>query len=326
MEFTQLGTTDLRVSRICLGIMSYGTTNWREWVLDETAGRTFIKRALESGINFFDTADTYSFGASEEILGRALKDFAKREDVIIATKVFFPTSPGSTDMGLSRGRILRCIDESLRRLQTDHVDLYQIHRWDPNTPIEETMGALDECVRRGKTRYIGASSMYAYQFSKALHVAEKAGTAKFVSMQNQYNLIYREEEREMIPLCLEEKIGLIPWSPLARGFLTGSRKRGSQSSTLREETDAYAKKLYYQEADYQIADRVVELAARRNLKPAQIALAWLLHREGVTSPIIGATKMNHLEDAVGAVGVRLTSDEIKLLEEKYIPHAVLDHD
>ncbi len=325
MDYIDLGKSGIKVSRLCLGTMSYGSKEWRPWVLTEEEGRPFIKRAIELGINFFDTADMYSLGKSEEILGKAIKDFTKRGDVVIATKVFHRMGPGPNDQGLSRKHIMDAIDNSLRRLGTDYVDLYQIHRWDYNTPIEETMKALHDVVKSGKARYIGASSMFGYQFAKALHVADMNGWTRFISMQNHYNLIYREEEREMIPLCREEGIGIVPWSPLARGFLTGSRKRGSQDATTREQHDQYAKDLYYQEADYKIADRVVELAKKKNVKPAQIALAWLLHQPGLTAPIVGATKMEHLEDAVGALEVKLSEDERRFLEELYVPHKVLGH-
>ena len=326
MEYVNLGTSGLKVSRLCLGTMTYGSKAWRAWMLTEEEGRPFIKRALELGINFFDTADMYSLGKSEEILGRAIKDFAVRNKVIIATKVFHRMGPGPYDQGLSRKHIMDAIDHSLHRLGMEYVDLYQIHRWDYATPIEETMEALHDVVQSGKARYIGASSMFTYQFAKSLHVADKNGWTRFVSMQNHYNLMYREEEREMLPLCREEGIGIIPWSPLARGFLTGSRRRGAQNATSREQNDKYAKDLYYQECDYQIADRVVELAKKRNVKPAQVALAWLLHQPGLTSPIIGATKLEHLDDAIAALSVKLSEDERKFLEELYIAHRVLGHE
>lgn len=325
MEYLNLGKSALKVSRLCLGTMSYGSTDWRPWILTEEQGRPFIKRALELGINFFDTADMYSAGKSEEILGRAIKDFAKRDQVVIGTKVFFPMGKEPHDKGLSRRHIMDAIDASLKRLRMEYVDLYQIHRWDYETPIEETMEALHDVVKAGKARYIGASSMFVYQLAKALHIAETHGWTKFISMQNHYNLVYREEEREMIPFCREEGIGIIPWSPLARGFLTGSRKRGSQDGTPRERADQLAKDMYYQESDYIIADRVAELAKKKNIKPAQIALAWLLHQDGVTAPIIGATKMEHLDDAVGALIIKLDANERKFLEELYVPHKVLGH-
>ncbi|MBI1806937.1 MAG: aldo/keto reductase [Ignavibacteria bacterium] len=325
MQYVSLGNSGLKVSRLCLGVMTYGSPEWRPWILTEEQGRPFIKHALEKGINFFDTADMYSLGKSEEILGRAIKDFAGRDQVIVATKVFFRMGPGPNDQGLSRKHIIDAIDASLKRLGTDYIDLYQIHRWDYHTPIEETLDALDDLVRAGKVRYIGASSMFAYQFAKALHISEMNGWARFVSMQNHYNLVYREEEREMTPLCKEEGIAILTWSPLARGFLTGSRKRGTQDATPRDQSDQYAKELYYQESDYQIVDRVVELAKKKGVKPAQVALAWLLHQDGVTAPIIGASKMEHLDDAIGALEVKLDGDERKFLEELYAPHRVLEH-
>jgi aryl-alcohol dehydrogenase-like predicted oxidoreductase len=326
MEYVNLGRTGLKVSRICLGTMTYGTPAWREWVLPEEESRPFIKRALELGINFFDTADMYSNGLSEEILGRALRDFAaQREEVVIATKVFFPTGPGPNDRGLSRKHIMAAIDASLRRLGTDYVDLYQIHRWDAETPIEETLEALHDIVKAGKARYIGASSMYAWQFAKALYTADRHGWTRFVSMQNHYNLIYREEEREMIPLCRAEGIAIIPWSPLARGFLAGNRTPDRSGETTRARTDAFAHTMYYQENDFAIVDRVVELAKQRGVAPAQIALAWLLHQPGVTAPIIGASKMAHLEQAVAALDIQLSAEERTTLEELYRPHPVLGH-
>lgn len=326
MEYVNLGRTGLKVSRICLGTMTYGTPAWREWVLPEEESRPFIRRALELGINFFDTADMYSNGLSEEILGRALRDFAvRREEVVIATKVFFPTGEGPNDRGLSRKHIMAAIDASLRRLGTDYVDLYQIHRWDAETPIEETLEALHDIVKAGKALYIGASSMYAWQFAKALYVADLHGWTRFVSMQNHYNLIYREEEREMIPLCRAEGIAIIPWSPLARGFLAGNRTPDRSGETTRARTDTFAHTMYYQENDFAIADRVVELAKRRGVAPAQIALAWLLHQPGITAPIIGASKMAHLEQAVAALDIQLSAEERTYLEELYRPHPVLGH-
>lgn len=325
MKYTNLGRTGLKVSRICLGMMSYGDPRWREWVLPEDQARPFIQRALEMGINFFDTADIYSRGASEEITGRALRDFARRDQVVIATKVFNRMSDDPNDAGLSRKHIMDSIDRSLRRLCTDYVDLYQTHRWDSETPIEETMEALDDVVRNGKARYIGASSMYAWQFAKAQHTAEKHGWTKFVSMQNHYNLVYREEEREMIPLCRDAGVGLIPWSPLARGFLAGNRRRGDFGETTRAKTDPFAHEMYYQDADFQVVDRVVELGTRMGHKPAQVALAWILHKAGVDAPIIGATKMYQLEDAEAATTIKLSHEEIKYLEEPYVPHPILGH-
>lgn len=325
MDYVNLGRTGLKVSRICLGCMSYGSPEWRDWVLPEEEGRPFIQRALELGINFFDTADMYSRGVSEEILGRALKDLARREEVVVATKVFFPMGDDPNARGLSRKHILDSIDASLRRLGMDHVDLYQIHRWDPETPIEETLEALDAVVRAGKARYLGASSMYAFQLARALCTSERRGWARFVSMQDHYNLVYREEEREMLPLCREEGLGVIPWSPLARGFLAGNRTRQGWGETTRARSDDYAQRLYYQEGDFQVVERVVEVADRRGVTPAQVALAWLLAQPGVTAPIIGATRMEHLEQAVEALSVELSEEERAALEEPYRPHPVLGH-
>ncbi|MBE9256879.1 aldo/keto reductase [Dolichospermum sp. LEGE 00246] len=325
MTYVNLGKSGLKVSRLTLGTMTYGSRQLREWVLEEEESRPFIKLALELGINFFDTADVYSLGASEEILGRALKDFAKRDQVIIATKVFNKVGDGPNDKGLSRKHIFDSIDASLRRLQTDYVDLYQIHRWDYETPIEETLEALHDLVKSGKVRYLGISSVYAWQFAKALYTADKHGWNRFISIQNHYNLVYREEEREVIPLSLDQGIGIIPWSPLARGFLAGNRRREDRGATVRAKTDEFAHNLYYQESDFQIVDRVVDLAQKRGVKPTQIALAWLLHKPGVTSPIIGASKIEHLKEAVEAVDLVLSEEEIKLLEEPYQPHSILGH-
>ncbi len=323
MDYVNLGRTGLKVSRICLGTMTYGSSAWRDWVLDEPESRPFIKRALEAGINFFDTADIYSNGASEEVLGRALRDFASRDEVVIATKVFNPMGPGPNDRGLSRKHIMSAIDASLRRLGTDYVDLYQTHRWDGTTPFEEALEALHDLVKAGKVRYIGASSMYAWQFTKALYLADLHGWTRFVSMQNHYNLVYREEEREMIPLCRAEGVGVIPWSPLARGFLAGNRERGRTGETTRAKSDEFAHAMYYQDADFAIVDRVVALAEQRGVRPAQIALAWMLHKPGITAPIIGASKMSHLDDAIGALEIKLSPEEIASLEEPYQPHPVL---
>jgi aryl-alcohol dehydrogenase-like predicted oxidoreductase len=325
MEYVRLGQTGLKVSRICLGTMTYGTSQWRDWVLDEADSRPFFERALELGINFFDTADMYSLGFSEEVTGRALGDMAKREEVIIATKVYNPMSDDPNDRGLSRKHIMDAIDNSLRRLGTDYVDLYQTHRWDYETPIEETLEALHDVVKAGKARYIGASSMYAWQFAKALHVAEQRGWTRFVSMQNHYNLVYREEEREMIPLCREEGVGLIPWSPLARGFLAGNRTPEKSGATARSKTDGFAHSMYYRDDDFTVVDRVVELAEQHGATPAQIALAWILRKPGITAPIIGASKMPHLEQAVAALEIKLSDEDIAFLEEPYRPHPVLGH-
>ncbi|HEY3343701.1 MAG TPA: aldo/keto reductase [Anaerolineaceae bacterium] len=326
MEYVNLGRTGLKVSRICLGMMTYGASKWRAWVHDEPESRPFVKRALELGINYFDTADIYSLGVSEEVLGRAIKEYSRREDVVIATKVCLPMGPGLNQSGLSRVHIFDSIDASLRRLGTDHVDLYQIHRYDPTTPLEETMEALHDVVKAGKARYIGASSMRAYQFVRSQYLADRHGWTRFVTMQNHYNLVYREEEREMVPFCREEGIGLLPWSPLARGFLTGRNVRGSQDETIRGQTDQFAHAMYYQPADYDVVDRVIELANRRGVKPAQVALAWLLHQPAVTAPIIGASKMNHLEEAVAALEIHLSAEEQASLEEPYKPHPVLGMD
>jgi aryl-alcohol dehydrogenase (NADP+) len=325
MDYVNLGSTGLKVSRICLGMMTYGTSQWRSWVLDEDASRPFVKRALELGVNFFDTADVYSLGVSEEVTGRALRDFAKRDEVILATKVFSAMGDKPNQRGLSRKHILDSIDASLRRLGTDYVDLYQIHRWDPETPIAETMEALNDVVRAGKARYLGASSMYAWQFCKAQFTASAHGWTQFVSMQNHYNLVYREEEREMLPVCRDMGVGVIPWSPLARGFLAGNRTREKSGDTERAKTDAFAHSLYYQESDFNVAERCAELANKRGVASAQMALAWMLHKPGITSPIIGASKMYQLEEAVAALAVKLDADEMKYLEERYQPHAVLGH-
>jgi len=324
MQYVRLGKTGMRVSRICLGMMSYGASKWREWVLDEEESRPFVRRALEHGINFFDTADMYSLGMSEEVTGRALRDFARREDVIVATKVYNAMGDGPNERGLSRKHIMDGIDASLRRLGMDYVDLYQIHRFDYETPIEETLEALNDVVRAGKARYIGASSMYAWQLARMLAVSELHGWSKFVSMQNHYNLVYREEEREMIPLSVDQGIGLIPWSPLARGFLAGNRTR-AKDETPRSRTDDFAHQLYYDDNDFEIVDRVVEIAQQRGVRPAQVALAWMLNKPYITSPIIGATKMAHLDDAVAALDIALSDEEMKRLEAPYQPHPVLGH-
>ncbi len=324
MDYVRLGSTGLKVSRICLGCMTYGSSKWRPWVLDEEASRPLLRRALELEVNFFDTADMYSEGASEEVVGRALKDFAKRHEVVLATKVFFPTGPGPNDRGLSRKHIFDAIDASLKRLGTDYVDLYQIHRYDPETPIGETLEALHDVVQAGKARYIGASSMWAWQFAEALALSDRRGWTRFVSMQNHYNLVYREEEREMLPLCRAEEIGVIPWSPLARGMLTGSRTRGKSDATPRAKSDDFARQLY-EESDFDVVDRVLELAKRRGVPPAQIAIAWLLRQPAVTAPIVGASKMEHLEAAVAAVPVKLSDEESRFLEETYRPHPVRGH-
>lgn len=326
MEYVNLGRSGLKVSRLCLGCMTYGSPKWREWILDEEASRPFFRRALEFGINFFDTANGYSQGASEEITGRALRDFAKRDQVVLATKVFFNYGDKPNQGGLSRKAILQSIDDSLRRLGMDYIDLYQIHRYDPETPIEETLDALNDLVHAGKVRYIGASSMYAWQFAQALYESDLRGLTRFVSMQNHYNLIYREEEREMIPLCRSEGIGIIPWSPMARGFLAGNRRKEDWGETTRAKNDPYARELYYQDMDFKVVERVTELARRRSVKNAQVALAWILHKPGVTAPIIGASKMPHLEEAVQALDIKLSDEEMRFLEEPYVPHPVLGHE
>lgn len=326
MEYVRLGSTGMKVSRICLGCMGFGDAErWiHKWVLNEENSRPIIQKALELGINFFDTANVYSLGASEEILGRALKDFAKRDEVIIATKLHGKMREEPNGGGLSRKAILNEINASLNRLGTDYVDLYQIHRWDYETPIEETMEALNDIVRAGKVRYIGASAMWAWQFQKALYVAEKHGWTRFVSMQNHLNLIYREEEREMLPLCRAEKIGVIPYSPLASGRLT---RDGSSETSLRSETDQIAKSKYDStaETDQQVIERVAELAQKYEVPRAHIAIAWLLQKEPVTAPIIGATKISHLEESVNALSVKLAQDDIAYLEEPYVPHRIVGH-
>ena len=327
MEYATVGRTGLRVSRICLGAMTFGSTAWRDWVLPESESFPFFERALAAGINFFDTADMYSNGVSEEIVGRALGELSPRDQVVIATKAYFPTGEGPNDRGLSRKHLFDAVDASLRRLKTDYIDLYQIHRFDPGTPIEETLDALDAIVRTGKVRYLGASSMFAWQFATMLHTSDRRGWARFVSMQNHYNLVYREEEREMMPLCVEEGVGVIPWSPLARGFLSGNRRPQSADwgDTTRARSDEFAHNLYYAESDFDIVERVVELARRRGVTAAQIALAWLLAQPGVTAPIVGTTKLDHLDDAVAALEVSLDDDERRFLEEPYVPHSVLGH-
>jgi aryl-alcohol dehydrogenase-like predicted oxidoreductase len=321
MEYVKLGSTGLEISRLCLGCMTYGMPSSRPWMLDEEGGRPLIRRALELGVNFFDTANSYSDGTSEEIVGRALKEFARREEVVIATKVFFPMRKGPNSCGLSRKAIMTEIDASLRRLGTDYIDLYQIHRWDDGTPIEETLEALHDVIKAGKARYIGASSMHAWQFAKALYIADRNGWARFATMQNHLNLLYREEEREMLPFCEVESIGVLPWSPLARGRLT----RGWNESSKRMETDQYGKMLYSAtaDADRKIVERVGQIAAKRGVPRAQVALAWIAQKPVVTSPIIGVSKPDHLEDAVAALSLSLTAEEIATLEQPYVPHPVV---
>ena len=326
MQYVNLGKTGIKVSRLCLGMMSYGSKKWREWVLEEEESKPFIKRALDAGINFFDTADVYSLGESERVTGNILKEIGvRREDIVVATKVNGQMSDDINDKGLSRKHIMDSIDKSLQRLQMDYVDLYQIHRWDYETPVEETMETLNDVVRAGKARYIGASSMFAWQFARALHTSEKHGWTKFVSMQNHYNLVYREEEREMIPLCMDQGIGLIPWSPMARGFFAGDRKRDGGGETSRANNDPFAKGLYFREEDFTVADCAAEVAKERGVTASQVALAWVLNKPYVHSPIIGTTKMDQLEQAIAALDIKLSDEELKKLEEPYIPHPILGH-
>ncbi|HEX6934235.1 MAG TPA: aldo/keto reductase [Streptosporangiaceae bacterium] len=325
MKQVNLGKTGLRVSRVCLGMMSYGNDSDRPWVLDEDAAEPIVKAAADGGITFFDTADVYSAGASEVATGRLLAKYFGRDQVVVATKVHGPMGQGENDRGLSRKHILAGIDASLRRLNMDYVDLYQIHRWDGRTPIEETMEALNDVVRAGKARYIGASSMYAWQFAKAQYCADAHGWTRFSSMQNHYNLLYREEEREMIPQCVDQGVGVIPWSPLARGVLAGNRTRSGERNTTRAGTDPFSDSLYSAPSDFDVVDRVVRVASARGVPSAQVALAWLLRRPGVTAPIIGATKLGHLDDALAAEQLELTEDEVRQLEELYVPHRVLGH-
>src|SRR6478672_10434866 len=323
MDYVRLGSTGLKVSRLCLGCMTYGSRKWRDWILEDEESRPFFRRALEAGINFFDTADMYSDGVSEEITGRALKDFAPRDRVVIATKVFNPMGDDPNQRGLSRKHIHHAIDDSLRRLGTDYVDLYQIHRFDYHTPIEETLRALDDIVRAGKALYIGASSMYAYQFAKMLATSDRLGLARFSTMQNYYNVIYREEEREMLPLCRAEGVAVTPFSPLARGFVVGNRRKEDYGETVRAKTDEYSRRQYYRSEDFAIVDRVTEIARKRDLNNAQVALAWVMHQPGITVPIVGASKPHHLQDAVNSLSVKLDADELKYLSELYKPRSVL---
>jgi 1-deoxyxylulose-5-phosphate synthase len=325
MHYANLGGTGLRVSRICLGMMSFGNDSERPWVLDEDDAEPIVRAAVEGGITFFDTADTYSGGASEVATGRLLPKYLSRDELVVATKVFMPMTPGENGAGLSRKHILSGIDASLSRLDMDYVDLYQIHRWDPRTPIEETMEALHDVVRAGKARYIGASSMFAWQFAKAQYAADRHGWTRFVSMQPHYNLIYREEEREMIPQCIDQGVGVIPWSPLARGVLAGNRDRGGARRTTRSDTDSFTDYLYAQPTDFDVVERVGEVAAERGVPSAQVALAWLLQRAGVTAPIVGATKPEHLADALSAEELELGDEEVKRVEDPYVPHPVLGH-
>ncbi len=325
MNYVNLGTSGLRVSRVCLGMMGFGNNSERPWVIDEDAAEPIVRAAVEGGVTFFDTADTYSGGASEVATGKLVGKYLSRDEAVIATKVFMPMTPGENGGGLSRKHVLSGIDASLTRLGMDYVDLYQIHRWDPRTPIEETMGALHEVVQSGKARYIGASSMFSWQFAKAQYTAEKNGWTRFVSMQNHYNLIYREEEREMIPLCLDQGVGCIPWSPLARGVLAGNRTRDGGRNTTRSSTDPFTDYLYEQPTDFDVVDAVQSVAAARGVPTPQVALAWLLSKPGVTAPIVGSTKLAHLEDALAAEQLTLTADEVEVLEKPYVPHPVLGH-
>ena len=326
MQYVSLGDSGLKVSRICLGCMSYGSKKWRDWVLEEPDSLPFFRQALDAGINFFDTADMYSVGVSEEITGRALKKLGvRREEVVIATKVYNPMGDTPNERGLSRKHIRHAIDASLKRLGVDYVDLYQIHRHDSTTPMEETLEALTDVVNQGKALYIGGSSMYAWEFAKYLYLADQHGYARFASMQNHYNLVYREEEREMIPLCRAEGVALIPWSPLARGFLAGNRRGEDKGETVRAKSDEFAHGLYYKEDDFQVVDHVTEIAKKHGVPNAQIALAWILHKPGVTSPIIGATKEHHIPDAVKGSQIKLSSEEVTYLEAPYKPHPILGH-
>lgn len=325
MEQVRLGNTGLKVSRLCLGCMTYGSPERRPWMLDMEQSKPFFKAAVEKGITFFDTANVYSLGASEEVTGRWLREFASREEIVVATKVHGAMGQGANEKGLSRKHIMAQIDASLTRLGMDYVDLYQIHRFDPETPIEETLEALNDVVKAGKVRYIGASSMYAWQFARMLAASERHGWARFVSMQPQYNLVYREEEREMLPLCHAEGIGVIPWSPLARGFLAGGRAAPKEGNTERARTDDFAARLYYREADFKVVDAVSEVARERGLSNMQIALAWVLRNPAITAPIIGASKLGHIDEAVSAVDIELTDEEATRLEASYAPKPVLDH-
>ena len=322
MDYTTLGSTGMKVSRLCLGCMSYGSPEWRPWVLDEAAARPFFQRAVEAGINFFDTADMYSLGASEQVTGRLLREFGRRDELVIATKVFFPMTDRPNMGGLSRKHIQQACEASLRRLGVDEIDLYQIHRLDPATPVEETLAALDQLVRQGKVRAIGASSMYAWEFMRALAVSERDGLARFATMQNHYNLVYREEEREMMPLCEFEGIGVIPWSPLARGMLAGTRTVLGDDSTTRSESDGLDRILYDQPSDWDVVEAVKDVAKQRGAKPAQVALAWLLGQPAVAAPIVGATKLDHLDDAIAALDITLTAEENAALDAPYRPHPV----
>lgn len=326
MEYSRLGYTGLKVSQICLGMLSFGDPNSRDWILSYDDGKPIVQRAVEAGINFFDTANIYSVGVSEEVTGKYMRDFFNsRTEYVLATKVFFPMGDKPNQGGLSRKHIMDSVDASLKRLKMDYIDLYQLHRWDYNVPIEETMEALHDVVKSGKARYIGASSMYAWQFSKAQHTAQLHGWTRFVSMQNHYNLVYREEEREMNPLCADMGVGLIPWSPLARGFLAGNRTRDKSGETTRAKSDNFARELYFTDTDFDIVDRCKELGEKYSKSSAQIALAWMLHKPNITAPIIGATKLKHLDEAIDAVNIKLTDEDIEYLEELYQPKTILGH-
>lgn len=326
MEYVNLGKSGLKVSRICLGMMTYGTSAWRDWVLDEAESRPLVKRAVELGINFFDTADMYSMGVSEQVTGKLLNEFANREEVVIATKVYFPHNEKDPNSGgLSRKHIMDAIDKSLKNLGTDYVDLYQIHRLDTTLPIEETMEALHDVVKAGKARYIGASSMYAWQLAKAQYTVDLHGWTRFVSMQNHVNAVYREEEREMNPFCIDQGVGIIPWSPLARGFLAGNRKAKGEGPTKRAKSDGFAHNMYYEQGDFEVLDTIEKIAAKHDVTPAQIALAWLLHKPGITAPIIGASKMYQLEEAVAATEIDLSEEDMEAIEAPYQPHPILGH-
>jgi len=326
MEYVNLGTTGLRVSRVCLGMMSFGAHESRPWALSESEAEPIVRRAVEGGITFFDTADVYNGGQSEVVTGRVLPKLLTREELVIATKVHGRTMPGENGRGLSRKHVMASIDASLGRLGLDYVDLYQIHRWDPTTPIAETMEALHDVVKAGKARYIGASSMFAWQFAKAQATAERQGGTRFVSMQNHVNLVYREEEREMIPLCIDQGIAVLPWSPLARGLLAGNKTREGERLTTRAGTDPFGDSLYTPEVDFDVVDRAAEIASERGVPSAQVALAWLLRHPGVTAPIVGATKVEHVEDALAAERLELSDDEVARLEEPYVPHAISGHE
>jgi len=326
MTYTSIGQSGLKVSRICLGMMTYGSRQWRDWILEEDEARPIVKRAVELGINFFDTADMYSLGVSEEVTGKLLREFTRREEVVVATKVFFNMNPDDPNAhGLSRKHIMDGIDASLSRLGMECVDLFQIHRWDYETPIEETMEALHDVVKSGKARYIGASSMYAWQFAKAQYTADANGWTRFISMQNHWNAVYREEEREMVPLCLDQGVGCLPWSPLARGFLAGNRTKRSQDVTARSKVDRFADSMYFRDNDFEVLKRVKTVAKQRGAKPAQVALAWLLQKDGVSSPIVGASKLEYVEEAVEAAKIQLEPEEVTMIEEPYEPHPILGH-